>query len=188
VATGWAASASSFLAAAIGCHRCFEVDLGREPGPRCRNRARESLGDALEILRTRAVGRAGEAGGSPPRCTQGIARRACSPASTSGPSSWWTGLSSDASSSRFDVSREEGVQNLFDRAQVGTHFRDNWFMSSRSCALRDIASSKGAPAERAGACRACNLPSANAEVAPAAQTHRRDARNRQAHFRAAGAP
>src|SRR6266853_1160582 len=70
-------------------------------------------------------------------------RARCSPSISSAPSSWCTGLSSDASSSRFPVSRKKASRTCSIVRRLARISETTWFMSSRSCALRDISSSKG---------------------------------------------
>src|SRR4029077_17903266 len=87
-------------------------------------KAREGLRDMLEILRTRAVSRAGEAVDLLRGRSQGIAR-ALLAQHLERPEQLVHGLVERRELFAFRRVAEEGVQNLLDRAQVGTHFRDN---------------------------------------------------------------
>ena len=67
----------------------------------------------------------------------------CSPSISSAPSSWCTGFSSDTSSSRFAGSRKKVSRTCSMVRRLARISETTWFMRSRSCALRDISSSKG---------------------------------------------
>ncbi len=70
-------------------------------------------------------------------------RARCSPSISSAPRSWCTGLSSEASSSRFDESRKNASSTCSMVRRLACISETTWLMSRRSCALRDISSSMG---------------------------------------------
>jgi len=115
----WAASASSFLAAAIGCIAVSEIDLA-VAGPRCRNPGRESLGDALEISGL-ALWVAPEKRRISSAAAPRIAR-ALLVQHLGAPKQLVHGLSSDASSSRLRCVAEEGVRTCSIVRRFGAHF------------------------------------------------------------------